>query len=159
MFWNGAFAISTFFAAVRALRWSPDHVGYNLNENKTATHPRDYWGEWANHSYHPSPRNWRFPFYVLTIDRYLDGDPTNNNANGSVFEHHWLTDQFRFGGDTKGLLNDLDYIQGLGIKVGPISLPIVRAKLNASKSDRHSTWLEARSSIGPGPAMALDPWI
>ena len=61
-----------------ALRWDPEHVGYNLNENQAAIEPTDYWGEWENHTYHPSPSNWRFPFYVLTIDRYVDGDPTNN---------------------------------------------------------------------------------
>lgn len=101
---------------VKALRWSPEHVGYNLNENRDAIDPTDYWGEWQNHTYHPSPTNWRFPFYVATIDRFVDGDPTNNEANGTVFEHNWMTNQCRFGGDVKGLEGNLDYIQGLGIK-------------------------------------------
>lgn len=100
-----------------ALRWDPEHVGYNLNENQEATVPTEYSGAWENHTYYPSPSNWRFPFYVLTIDRYVDGDPTNNEANGTVFEHNWMTNQFRFGGDVKGLQHDLDYIQGMGIKV------------------------------------------
>jgi alpha-1,3-glucan synthase len=69
------------------------------------------------------------PFYAVTIDRYLDGDPTNNEANGTVFEHHWLTNQFRFGGDTQGLQNDLDYIQGLGVKVSLRALIFVPWKL------------------------------
>ena len=99
------------------LQWDPEHAGYNLNENEEATQPTDYSGAWANHTYHPSPTNWRFPFYVLTIDRYVDGDPSNNEANGTVFEHDWMTNQFRFGGDVKGLQYDLDYIQGMGIKV------------------------------------------
>lgn len=103
------------------LRWDPEHIGYNLNENEEATHPTDYWGEWKNHTYHPSPSNWRFPFYVLTIDRYVDGDPSNNEANGTNFEHNWMTNQFRFGGDVKGLQYDLDYVQGMGIKVIGIS--------------------------------------
>ncbi|KAL8725521.1 MAG: hypothetical protein Q9166_007307 [cf. Caloplaca sp. 2 TL-2023] len=101
----------------RALRWSPEHVGYNLNENQDAIEPTEYWGQWENHTYHPSPSNWRFPFYVATIDRYVDGDPTNNEANGTVFEHNWMTNQARFGGDVKGLQHNLDYIQGIGIKV------------------------------------------
>ena len=107
-----------------ALQWQSDQVGYNLNLNETATQPRDYWGEWQDHSYYPSPPNWRLPFYVLTLDRYQDGDPTNNEANGTVFEHNWMSNQFRFGGDAKGLENDLDYIQGFGIKVrnGPTSI-------------------------------------
>ncbi|KAF2266529.1 hypothetical protein CC78DRAFT_615044 [Lojkania enalia] len=99
-----------------ALRYDPDHVGWNLNLNKTAVDPLDYWGEWENHTYHPSPINWRFPFYVITLDRYVDGDPTNNEANETTFEHDWTSNQFRFGGDAKGMKNNLDYIQGMGIK-------------------------------------------
>lgn len=99
-----------------AIRWAPEHVGYNLNLNETATEPKDYWGEWENHTYHPSPSNWRFPFYALTLDRYIDGDPTNNEANETVFEHNWMSNQFRFGGDIKGLEDDLDYFAGAGFK-------------------------------------------
>lgn len=117
-FWTCLTVLLSILPAVLALRWHPKDAGYNLNENQTADEPKDYWGEWANHTFHPSPKNWRFPFYVLTLDRFLDGDPTNNDADDSPFEHHWLTDQFRFGGDVEGLLGDLDYIQGMGIKVG-----------------------------------------
>jgi alpha-1,3-glucan synthase len=104
-------------AGVAGLKYDPAHLGWNLNENTTATDPLEYWGEWRNHTYNPSPRNWRVPFYVLTLDRFVDGDPTNNEANGTNFEHDWLTNQFRFGGDARGLMNNLDYIQGMGIKV------------------------------------------
>lgn len=90
-----------------ALRYDPVHDGWNLNLNKTATDPLDYWGEWENHTFHPSPKNWRIPFYVLTLDRYVDGDPTNNLANGTAFEHDWTSNQFRFGGDAKGMMNNL----------------------------------------------------
>lgn len=100
-----------------ALRWSADQVSWNLNQNETAIDPLDYWGEWTNHTYNPSPKNWRFPFYMLTLDRYVDGQPDNNDANGTVFENDWTSNQFRFGGDTKGLMDNLDYISGLGIKV------------------------------------------
>jgi alpha-1,3-glucan synthase len=103
-----------------ALKYDPAHFGYNLNENQTATEPRDYWGQWENHTYHPSPENWRLPFYALTIDRFVDGDPANNEANETVFEHNWMSNQFRFGGDVAGVLSDLDYIQGLGGKHCPI---------------------------------------
>jgi alpha-1,3-glucan synthase len=102
--------------AIPALRYDPDQVRYNLNENETATDPLHYWGEWDNHTFHSSPKNWRFPFYTVTLDRYVDGDPTNNEANDTVFEHHWMTNQFRFGGDARGLMNNLDYIQGMGMK-------------------------------------------
>jgi alpha-1,3-glucan synthase len=106
------------FASVLALRYDPAHEGWNLNLNKTAVDPLDYWGEWENHTFHPSPKDWRVPFYIITLDRFVDGDPTNNEANGTSFEHDWQSNQFRFGGDAKGLMNNLDYIQGMGIKVG-----------------------------------------
>lgn len=111
------------------LKWAAEHVGYNINENQAAINPTDYWGEWHDHQFNPSPKTWRFPFYVLTMDRYVDGDPTNNEANGTVFEHHWMANQFRFGGDPKGLQGDLDYIQGLGIKVGDVWCPTILANL------------------------------
>ena len=118
MFWSCAAAVLTAFPwATTALRWDEQYVGYNLNENQTAVEPRDYWGQWEGHDYQPSPKNWRMPFYVMTVDRFVDGDPTNNDANGTVFEHFWMSNQFRFGGDVKGLMNDLDYIQGMGVKV------------------------------------------
>ena len=100
----------------RALRYAPEHVGYNLNENETAVEPKHYNGQWGNHTFHPSPSNWRIPFYTLTLDRFVDGDPTNNEANGTVFEHDWMSNQFRFGGDAAGVLDSLDYLQGMGIK-------------------------------------------
>lgn len=99
-----------------ALRYDPSYVGYNLNENETAIEPRDYFGIRDNHTFFPSPTNWRIPFYALTLDRFVDGDPTNNEANGTVFEHNWMSNQFRFGGDVAGVLANLDYLQGLGIK-------------------------------------------
>lgn len=117
MFWRFASACVALLTPIAALPYDPDQVAYNLNQNQSATKPQEYWGEWENHTYHPSPSNWRFPFYILTVDRYVDGDPTNNEANDTLFEHNWMTNQFRFGGDLVGLQDDLDYIQGMGIKV------------------------------------------
>lgn len=51
------------------------------------------------------------------LDRFVNGDPTNDNANGTVFEHDLDETQLRHGGDIRGLMNSLDYIQGMGIKV------------------------------------------
>ena len=116
----GRYAVFLYITLLRStwsLIYEPEHIEWNLNENEAAVQPLDYWGEWANHTFNPSPSNWRFPFYILTLDRYADGDPTNNEANGTVFEHDWMSDQFRFGGDARGLMNHLDYIQGFGIKV------------------------------------------
>lgn len=100
-----------------ALRFDQQYVGYNLNENETALEPKDYWGKWDNHTFQPSPANWRMPTFVLTIDRFIDGNPTNNAANDSVFESNWMANQFRFGGDTSGIYDSLDYLEGMGIKV------------------------------------------
>lgn len=99
-----------------ALRFDSAYLDYNLNQNETAIEPRDYHGIRDNHTFHPSPNNWRFPFYALTLDRFVDGDPSNNEANGTAFEHSWMSNQFRFGGDVAGVLDNLDYLQGLGIK-------------------------------------------
>lgn len=100
-----------------ALPYFEEYVDYNLNQNQTATHPLDYWGEWENHTYYESPSNWRMPFYTITLDRFVNGDPSNDVANGTGWEHDVQSNQFRFGGDIKGLQNSLDYIQGMGIKV------------------------------------------
>ncbi|OJJ64734.1 hypothetical protein ASPSYDRAFT_84729 [Aspergillus sydowii CBS 593.65] len=93
-------------------------VDYNINDNKTATNPAEYSGTWPDHEgkYFPSPDNWRFPFYTLFMDRFVNGDPTNDNINGSQFEHDLNSNQMRHGGDVVGLVDTLDYLQGMGIK-------------------------------------------
>jgi hypothetical protein len=106
---------------VRGLRFDPAYEKYNLNQNQAATTPLEYWGEWEDHDYHPSPKNWRFPFYTLFLDRFVNGDPTNDNANGTLFEQDIMSTQLRHGGDIDGLVDTLDYIQGFGIKVTPES--------------------------------------
>ena len=105
------------FTCVKALSYDPQQVQWNLNQNQDASSPVEYWGQWENHTFSPSPASWRFPFYILTLDRYVNGDPTNDDSNGTHFEHDWMSNQFRFGGDARGLMNHLDYIQGFGIKV------------------------------------------
>ena len=83
------FSIVAFFVALisisAALRYDPNWVQYNLNTNQTATNPLDFWGEWTGHQYTASPSNWRFPFYTLFLDRFVNGDPTNDNINGTLF--------------------------------------------------------------------------
>ncbi|KAL4807069.1 hypothetical protein BDV18DRAFT_136820 [Aspergillus unguis] len=92
-------------------------VDYNLNVNRNAASPADYSApEWPGHRYTPSPENWRFPFYTLFLDRFVNGDPTNDNINGTLFEHDLNSNQMRHGGDAQGLVDTLDYLQGMGIK-------------------------------------------
>ena len=50
---------------VQAWPYDPAQLDYNLNQNPSATHPKDYWGTWENHEYNPSPSNWRFPYYTV----------------------------------------------------------------------------------------------
>ncbi|KAF7509611.1 hypothetical protein GJ744_007649 [Endocarpon pusillum] len=103
-------------ATSTALKYDPAYREYNLNQNQTATQPTDYWGEWEGHEFTPSPEDWRFPFYTLFLDKFANGDPTNDNINGTVFEHDLSSNQMRHGGDVTGLVDSLDYLQGMGIK-------------------------------------------
>lgn len=57
----------------------------------------------------------------LFLDKFANGDPSNDDINGTVFEHDTLQTQLRHGGDIQGLLDSLDYIQGMGIKALYIS--------------------------------------
>ena len=118
MHWKYTSALLVHLAAVGSA-WPYDEAltQYNLNENETATSPAEYWGEWPNHTYFPSPENWRFPIYSLFLDRFVNGDPTNDNINGTLFEHDLNSNQMRHGGDVVGLVDTLDYLQGMGIKV------------------------------------------
>ncbi|KAF2458155.1 hypothetical protein BDY21DRAFT_214196 [Lineolata rhizophorae] len=102
--------------SVSGLRYDGDHIDHNLNQNETAVSPLDYWGKWPDHEFHPSPENWRFPFYTLFLDRFVNGDVTNDDINGTVFEHDIMSNQLRHGGDVAGLVDSLDYLQGMGIK-------------------------------------------
>ncbi|KIX10110.1 uncharacterized protein Z518_01191 [Rhinocladiella mackenziei CBS 650.93] len=104
------------FTIVGGYRYDPAYVQYNLNQNKTAVDPLDYWGEWTGHDYNPSPSNWRFPFYTLFLDRFVNGDPSNDNINGTSYEHDINSNQMRHGGDLLGLVDTLDYLQGMGVK-------------------------------------------
>ena len=104
-------------ALVQGLRYDPAFVEYNLNTNKEATDPLEY-STTKNSSHFPSPSDWRFPFYTIFLDRLADGNPTNNDINGTVYEQDTFSNQLRHGGDLQGLVDSLDYIQGMGMKVG-----------------------------------------
>lgn len=105
---------------VEAYPYEASLVDWNLNQNSSAAQALEYWGQWSNdtynHTYNPSPDNWRMPTYTVSLDRFSNGDPANDEANGTQFEHDWMSNQFRFGGDVAGLVHDLDYIHGMGIK-------------------------------------------
>lgn len=108
--------LAVLLALASALPYDPAETDYNLNQNQSAKDPVDYWGQWQDHEYYPSPTNWRFPFYTIFLDRLANGDPTNDNINGTLFEYDITTNQLRHGGDLAGLVDSLDYIQGLGVR-------------------------------------------
>lgn len=105
-------------ADIWALQYDYSQVLYNINTNQTAKDATQYWGEWLDHAFTPSPSNWRLPFYTVLLDRFVNGNPTNDNANGTQYEHDVTQTQLRHGGDVKGLQDSLDYLQGMGVKVG-----------------------------------------
>ena len=105
-------ASSTFASPYR-----DDLVQYNLNVNQNAQSPLDYQTTRSNTTYTPSPANWRsIPFYTILMDKFADGDPSNNDWFGTAFEYDWRETQLRAGGDLKGLVSKLDYLLGMGIK-------------------------------------------
>lgn len=110
------FLLSLLASTGLSLRFDPAEIDYNLNQNEAAVNPLDYSGEWKDHTFNPSPENWRFPFYTFFLDRFVNGDPSNDDANNTVYEHDTNNNQYRHGGDLKGLVDSLDYLQGLGIK-------------------------------------------
>ncbi|KAK3940876.1 alpha-1,3-glucan synthase [Diplogelasinospora grovesii] len=100
----------------RSLRYDPQFADHNLNQNTSADSPLDYWGKWEDHEFTISPENWRFPVYTLFLDRWVNGNPANDNANDTVFEQDITSTQLRHGGDIQGLIDSLDYIHGMGVK-------------------------------------------
>ncbi|KAF2860071.1 glycosyltransferase family 5 protein [Piedraia hortae CBS 480.64] len=106
-------------AALAAASWYDEaYVDWNLNTNKDAKNPLQYRApSWpSDHKYQPSPDNWRMPFYSFFPDRYVNGDPSNDNINGTSWEHDMYSTQLRHGGDVRGLQDSLDYLYGLGIR-------------------------------------------
>lgn len=50
------------------------------------------------------------------LDKWIDGDPSNNDFFKLPYEYDWRETQLRAGGDVKGLMDErgLDYLQGMG---------------------------------------------
>ena len=66
--------------------------------------------------------------YQIMVDRFYDGDPTNN-ATGEAFRYAEVTaEDFRYmhGGDWQGIIDKLSYIKGMGytaIWISPVADP------------------------------------
>ncbi|GJE90808.1 apha amylase catalytic domain and glycogen synthase DULL1-like domain-containing protein [Phanerochaete sordida] len=113
---KAALSLLTVASLVRASPYRDDLVEYNINTNQNAQSPTDY-STTKRSTYNPSPDNWReIPFYTILLDKFADGDPSNNDYFGTLYEYDWRETQLRFGGDLKGLVAKLDYLQGMGIR-------------------------------------------
>jgi glycosidase len=53
--------------------------------------------------------------YLITPDRFSNGDPLNDNIEGYLEKTDRSNPDGRHGGDIKGIMNNLDYIKDLGI--------------------------------------------
>ncbi|KAK4154515.1 glycosyltransferase [Chaetomidium leptoderma] len=118
-FFSSSFLFTLFTATtlVSGLKFDASEADYNLNTNRLAKNPLEYSGRREDgFKYHESPKNWRMPFYTIFLDRFVNGDPENDNINGTVYETDMMSTQLRFGGDLEGLRDSLDYIAGMGIK-------------------------------------------
>ena len=90
---------------------------WNLNDNPDATSVFEYTiPSWENHTYQPSPQNWRMPFYSFFPDRFVNGDPTNDDSNHTTWEFDITGTQLRHGGDFRGIVDSLDYLHGMGVR-------------------------------------------
>lgn len=102
---------------VTASPYREDLVDYNLNVNQNAQSPLEYDSTRPNSTYTPSPVNWRaLPVYTILMDKFADGDPSNNDFFQTMYESDYRETQLRYGGDLKGLVSRLDYLYGMGIR-------------------------------------------
>lgn len=118
MFQTCFLSLAALAAISSASYYDPAEVDYNLNAAQNAATVLDYdipsWP--SDFQHHASPDNWRFPFYSFFLDRFVNGNPSNDDANGTSWEHDWKQTQLRHGGDIRGLQDSLDYLHGLGIR-------------------------------------------
>ncbi|THH17817.1 hypothetical protein EW146_g3074 [Bondarzewia mesenterica] len=116
-FSSAVWSLISLCGLVNASPYRDDLTDYNLNINQNAASPLEYKASRPNTTYTPSPSNWRsIPFYTILMDKFADGDPSNNDYFGSQFEYDWRETQLRAGGDLAGLVSKLDYLQGMGVK-------------------------------------------
>lgn len=102
------------FRSVAAAPWTEENAKWNINFQKEHD-PQRYFGQWEGHEYFPSPSDWRaLSIYQLLTDRFVDGDPRNNELYDDDFDVRDMS--FRHGGDFAGIRQKLPYIRGLGCK-------------------------------------------
>ncbi len=53
--------------------------------------------------------------YLITPDRFADGDTSNNRVRGTIDEYNINDPLGRHGGDIEGIIKHLDYLKNLGV--------------------------------------------
>ncbi len=95
----------------------------------------------------PSP-DWRDQvIYFLMIDRFDDGDPSNNDQDAGEYDP---ADHRKFsGGDLAGVTRRIDYIKGLGATAVWITPPVANQWWNerVRYGGYHGYWAEDFSSV------------
>lgn len=95
-----------------------------------------------------TPVDWRDQvLYFAMIDRFADGDPSNNNQNAGVFDP---ADGSKYsGGDLRGITQRLDYIEGLGVTGLWITPPVANQWWDAEArfSGYHGYWASDFSAV------------
>ncbi|MFN7783678.1 MAG: alpha-amylase family glycosyl hydrolase, partial [Lysobacterales bacterium] len=97
-----------------------------------------------------SPRDWRDEIlYFALIDRFDDGDPTNNDQGAGEYDP---SDSRRYsGGDLGGLTRRLDYIRGLGATALWITPPVRHQWWDAAVGygGYHGYWAQHFMEVDP----------
>ncbi|KAB8168052.1 hypothetical protein FKV24_016455 [Lysobacter maris] len=99
---------------------------------------------------HVASPDWRDQVvYFAMVDRFDDGDPSNNDQGLGEYDP---ADGGRYsGGDLRGLNRRLDYIRGLGATALWITPPVANQWLNPSRSfsGYHGYWASDFSAVDP----------
>src|SRR5690606_15325108 len=97
---------------------------------------------------HVASPDWRDQIiYFLMIDRFDDGDPSNNDQGAGEYDP---ADHRRFsGGDLRGVARRLDYIRGLGATTVWITPPVANQWWNnrVDYGGYHGYWAEDFSAV------------
>jgi alpha-amylase len=89
-------------------------------------------------------------FYMVFTDRFEDGDPTNNEGAGASSGGYDPTVlDFYHGGDLRGLINRLDYLEELGITAIWLSPVHENFGIQGSVSGYHGYWIRDFMTIDP----------
>ena len=142
------YSLLSLSSLIVASPYREDLVGYNLNVVQNASSPLDYDTTRPNKTYTPSPVNWRaLPVYTVLLDKFADGEPSNNDYFGTMFENDYRETQLRYGGDVKGLVSRLDYLYSMGVRTifvsGTIFVNMIWAADSRSFFDSHQLKINA----------------